>query len=87
MDSVLSFASSLTAEKGRIKLIKTNHSPVDVDEVEHQIKVLVRDKAKKLQATNNCLRAEQQRIEWMQTSMMFIVSVFCSPRYIRRSND
>jgi len=48
MDSVLSFARSLTPVKGRIKLIKTNHRAEDVDEVEHQIRVLVRDTAKKL---------------------------------------
>jgi len=48
MDSVLSFARSLTPVKGRIKLIKTNHRPEDFDEVEHQIRALVRDTAKKL---------------------------------------
>jgi len=58
MDSVLSFASSLTPVKGRIKLIKTNHRPEEVDEVECQIRVLVRDTAKKLQATNDRLHAE-----------------------------
>jgi len=59
MDSVLSFARSLTPVKGRIKLIKTNHRPEDVDEVERQIRVLVRDTAKKLQATNDRLHAER----------------------------
>jgi len=59
MDSVLSFASSLTPVKGRIKLIKTNHRPEDVNEVERQIRVLVRDTAKKLQVTNNRLHAER----------------------------
>ena len=59
MDSVLSFARSLTPVKGRIKLIKTNHRPEDVDEVERQIRVLVRNTAKKLQATNNRLHAER----------------------------
>jgi len=47
MDSVLSFARSLTPVKRRIKLIKTNHRPEDVDDVERQIRVLVRDTAKK----------------------------------------
>jgi len=55
MDSVLSFARSLTPVKGRIKLIKTNNLPEDVDEVERQIRVVVRDTAKKLQATNDRL--------------------------------
>jgi len=59
MDSVLSFGRSLTPVKGRIKLIKTNHRHEDFDEVEHQIRVLVRDTAKKLQATNDCLHAER----------------------------
>jgi len=59
MDTVLSFPRSLTPVKGRIKLIKTNHRPEDVDEVERQIRGLVRETAKKLQATNNRLHAEQ----------------------------
>jgi len=59
MDSVLSLARSLTPVKGRIKLIKTNHHPEDVHEVERQIRVLVRDTAKKLQATNDRLDAER----------------------------
>ena len=33
--------------------MKINHRPDDVDELERQIKVLVRDSAKKLQDTNN----------------------------------
>jgi len=59
MDSVLSFARSLTPVKGRIKLIKTNHHPEDVDEVARQIRVLVRNTAKRLHATNDCLHAER----------------------------
>ena len=59
MDSVLSFACSLIPVKGRIKLIETNHRPEDVDKVERQIRVLVNNTAKKLQATNNRLRAER----------------------------
>jgi len=53
------FADSLTLVKGRIKLIKTNHRPEDVDEVERQIRVLVRDTAKTVQVTNDRLHAEQ----------------------------
>jgi len=45
-DSVLGFARFHTPVKGRNKLIKTNHRPEDVDEVERQIRVLVRDTAK-----------------------------------------
>jgi len=59
MDSVLSFACSVMPVKGQIKLIETNHCPEDVDEVEHQIRVVVKNTAKKLQATNNHLRAER----------------------------
>jgi len=59
MDSVLSFAGSLTPVKGPIKIIKTNHRPEAVNEVEPQIRVLVRDTAKKLQATNDRLHAER----------------------------
>jgi len=59
MDSVLIFARSLTPVKGRIKLIKSNSCPEDVDEVERQIRVLVRDTAKKLEATNQRLYEER----------------------------
>jgi len=59
MDSVLRFARSLMPVKGRIKLIKTNHRPEDIDEVKRQIRVLVRDTAKKLQVTNDRLHAER----------------------------
>jgi len=59
MDSVLSYARSLMPVKGRITLIKTNHRPEDVDEVERHIRVLVRDTAKKLHATNDRLHAER----------------------------
>ena len=59
MDWVLSFAHSLTPVKGRINLIKTNRGTEDVDEVDRQISVLVRDTAKKLQATNDHLHAER----------------------------
>jgi len=59
MDSVLSFTRSLTPVKGRIKLIKTNQRPKDCDAVERQIRVLFSEPAKKLQATNDRLHAEQ----------------------------
>jgi len=58
-DSGLSFARFLTPVKGRIKLIKTKHRPEDVNEVERQIRVLVRDTGKKLWATNERLHAER----------------------------
>jgi len=77
MDSVLSFARSLTPVKGRIKLIKTNHRPEDVDEGESQIRVLVRDRAKKLQATNDRLHAE--RTEDVIDAEVCDVQSKCSP--------
>ena len=56
LDTVISFARSLSLVKGRIKFLKANHYPDDADELEGQIKVLVRDSAKKLQDTNNWRR-------------------------------
>ena len=79
MDSVLSFAPSLMPVKGRIKLIKTNHCPEDVDEVERQIRVLVRDTAKKLQATNDRLHAE--RAEDPIDAEVCDVQCKCSPPF------
>ena len=79
MDSVLSFAPSLTPVKGRIKLINTNHRPEDVDEVERQIRLLVRDTAKKLQATNDCLHAE--RVEDLIHAEVCDVQSKCSPPF------
>ena len=60
LDSVISFARSLSPVKGRIKFMKTNHRPDDADELERQIKVLVRDSAKKLQDTNNRRRQAER---------------------------
>jgi len=79
MDSVLSFARSLTPVQGRIKLIKTNHHPEDVDEVDRQITVLVRDTAKKLQATTDRLHAE--RAEDPIAAEVCDVQSKCSPPF------
>jgi len=59
MDSILSFAGSITPVKCASKLIKTNHSPADLDEVDRQTKVLVSNTAKTLQVTNDRLHAER----------------------------
>jgi len=59
MDLVLRFSLSLMAVKGRIELIKTNQRPEDVNEVEGQITVFVRDTAKKHLAMNHDLHAER----------------------------
>ena len=53
LDSIISFARSLSLVIGMIKFMKTNHRPDDADELERQIKVVVRDSAKKLQDMNN----------------------------------
>ena len=58
MDSVLWFARSLTPVKGRIQLIKTNPGPEYIDEVERQIRVLVTDSARKMEATKDRLPEE-----------------------------
>jgi len=79
MDSVLSFARSHTPVKGRIKLIKTNHRPEDVDEVERQITVFVRNTAKKLEATNDRLHAE--RAEDQIDADVCDVQSKCSPPF------
>jgi len=79
MDSVLSFARSLTPVQCGIKLIKTNQRPEDVDEVERQIRVLVRNTAKKLQATNDRLHAE--RAEDSIDAEVGEVQCKCSPPF------
>jgi len=79
MDLLLSFARTLTPVKGRIKLIKTNHRPEDVHEVERQIRVLVRDTAKKLQATKDRLHAE--RAEHPIDSEVCDIQSKCSPPF------
>jgi len=78
MDLVLSLARSLTPVKGRIKLIKTHHRPENVNQVERQIRVLVRATAQKLQATNDRLHAE--RAEAPIDAGVCDVQSKCSPR-------
>jgi len=79
MDSVLSFARSLMPLKSRIKLIKTNHHPEDVDEVERQIRALIRNTAKKLQATTNSPHGE--RAEEPIDAEVCNVQSKCSPAF------
>ena len=61
IDSVLSFARSLTPVKGRIQLIKTNPGPEYIDEVQSQIRVLVTDSARKRQARKDRLHEERAK--------------------------
>jgi len=79
MDTVHSFARSLTPVEGRIKLSKTNHRPEDVDEVECQIRVFIRDTAKKLQATND--RRHSERAEDQINAEVCDVQSKCSPTF------
>jgi len=65
--------------KGRITLIKTDHHHKDVDEVESQIRVLVRDTAKKPQGMNNRLHAE--RAEDPIDAKVSNVQSKCSPPF------
>ena len=57
--------------------MKTNHPPDDADELEHQIKVLVRDRGKKLQDTNNS-RRKAERNKGANEGASHVLSM-CSP--------
>ena len=57
--------------------MKTNHHPNDADELERQIKVLVRDSAKKLQDTNN-RRRQAKRDDEANEEDCDVLSM-CSP--------
>jgi len=59
MKSVIGFARSLPPVSNRITLIKIKHRPEDSLQVERQIRHLVRDIGRKLQATNNRPYAER----------------------------
>ena len=48
-DSVLVFASALSPIKSRIKFIKNKHHADDVKEIDRQLRILVKDTARKLQ--------------------------------------
>jgi len=62
-----------------MKLIKTNHGPEEVDEVERQIRVLVRNTAKQLQAMNN--RLDTERAEDPIDAEVGDVQSKCSPPF------
>jgi len=59
VDSIVSFARSLSPVKERIELIKSQHHPDDVGELIRHLKILVKDSAKKLQTSN-----ERQKAGW-----------------------
>jgi len=52
VDSIVSFARSLSPVKECIELIKCQHHPDDVGEFIRHLKILVQDSAKKLQTPN-----------------------------------
>jgi len=57
VESIVSFARSLSPVKEHIELIKSQHHPDDVGEFIHHLKILVKDSAKKLQTSNECQKA------------------------------
>jgi len=57
VDSIVSFARSLSPVKEPIELIKSQHHPDDVGEFIRHLKILVKDLAKKLQTSNECQKA------------------------------
>jgi len=57
VDSIVSFARSLSPGKERIELIKSQHHPDDVGEFIHPLNLLVKDSAKKLQTSNEHQKA------------------------------
>jgi len=57
VDSIVSFACSLSPVKERIELIKNQHHPDDVGEFIRHLKTLVQDSAKKLQMSNERQKA------------------------------
>ena len=58
VDSVLLFARGLSPVKERIVLLKRQHHADDVLELNRHLRILVKDSAKKLQATNERKRAD-----------------------------
>jgi len=59
LDSVQNFGHYLPTLKCQVTKIKTNHRHEDVEEVLRQIRVLVKDIAKKLEAMNDHLHPER----------------------------
>ena len=57
VDSIVSFARSLSPVKECIEVIKSQHHPDDVGEFIRHLKILVKDSAKKLQTLNECQKA------------------------------
>jgi len=57
VDSIVSFASSLSPVKERSELIKSQYHPDDVGEFIRHLKILVKDLAKELQTSNKRQKA------------------------------
>ena len=58
VDSVMEFARSLPPIKQRVELVEAEHRAEDVGELLRHLRILVKDLAKKLQASN-----ERQNVE------------------------
>jgi len=58
LDSVQNFAYSLLPVKHQVTKIKTNHRRADVEKPLRQIRVFVKDSAKKLKRTNDAERLD-----------------------------
>ena len=58
VNSVLLFARGLSAVKERIVLLKRQHHANDVLELNRHLRILLKDSAKKLKATNKRKRAD-----------------------------
>jgi len=59
VDSIISFARSLSPVKERIEFIKHHHHADNVWELIQHLKILVKDSAKKLQTSNDRQLAER----------------------------
>jgi len=59
VESIVSFAHSLSPVKERIELIKSQYHPDDVREFIPHLKILVKDLAKKLQTSNDRQKARR----------------------------
>jgi len=57
VDSIVSFAGSLSPVKERIELIKSQHHPNYLGQFFRHLKILVKDSAKKLQTLNELQKA------------------------------
>ena len=60
MDSVIVFTSALSPVKSHIQLIKKKDNSYDVKEIDHQLRILVKDTARMLQTVTEPDSAAQR---------------------------